>query len=86
MSRSRKKTHVCNTSKTDGAYKRILNRRVRRKRLDDVPSGGAYRKMGESLLIRDGRHYCGSRSRMRWLGRPEMGGTPEEYARIYVRK
>lgn len=56
MSRSYKRSPVCNCVKTDGTFKKIYNRKVRRKL--DVPSGNWYRKMNESYNIADCNSWC----------------------------
>lgn len=60
VSRSYKKSPVCNIVKPDGSYKAIFNRRIRRKHLLDVPSGNSYRKLNESWYIHDWRSWCGT--------------------------
>ena len=56
MSRSYKKSPVCNCVKTDGTFKKLYNRKVRR--MFDVPSGNYYRKLNESYNIADCNSWC----------------------------
>ena len=56
MSRSFKKTPICNDShvKTTKERKNIANRRIRNKNIqEEIPSGKAYKKYYESWDIRD---------------------------------
>jgi len=53
MSRSYKRTPCCDRIMRHTKYKKIFNRRIRRKRDLDLPSGGRYRRMCESWDICD---------------------------------
>lgn len=54
MSRSFKKTPSCHMAGKDGYAKKAFSRRVRRlAKSNDLPDGGAYRKLNESWDISD---------------------------------
>lgn len=93
MSRSRKRTPSCNVTSPDGQMKAAYNRKLRRQWRpgDELPQGGAYRKMNESWEIRDWREVgttYGQFASSRRRRDPDAGDGElrEEYEKWYRRK
>lgn len=81
MSRSFKKHpgfQICG----DKSFKKIFNRRIRRaKKLDDIPNGGAYKKLNDSYEIADYKEIG-----PKWeefYEENKLLNTPEEKGELY---
>ena len=81
MSRSFKK-HPGFQIAGDKGFKKIFNRRIRRaKKLDDIPDGGAYKKLNDSYDIADYKEI-GPKWEDFYEGH-KLLNTPEEKEELY---